>query len=177
MGNPRYPDKALFFTGVLYSNGDYYIKALQSLEDSFGEILMEGPPLIWDYSEYYSEELGKPIYRRFLFFKNLLEQERLSQIKLITNKIEHDLSTDGKRNINLDPGYLTPAKIVLASTKDYSHRLYLGNGIYGEVSMIYDKQKRQYIPHINTYKDYSDERYQRIFLMGRRLLFLLTTSI
>lgn len=172
MGNPRYPDKALLFTGILYSNEDYYIKAYKSLEDSFGGIAMEGPPLIWDYSEHYREELGKPIYRRFLFFNNLLEQEKLAQIKLATNKIEHVLSENGKRTVNLDPGYLTPAKIVLASTKDYSHRLYLGSGIYGEVTMMYDKGKRQYIPHINTYRDYNDEMYKRIFSIARRLLFL-----
>lgn len=172
MGKPRYPDKALLFTGVLYSDEDYYIRAHQYLEDIFGGIVMESPPLKWEFSDYYMDELGGPIFRRFMFFRNFIGQEDLSSIKLKTNEIEHSLSVNGKRNINLDPGYLTPAKIVLASTKDYSHRLYLGNGIYGEVTMIYDMRKKQYMPHINTYRDYNDERYKRSFLIARRLLFL-----
>lgn len=171
MGSPTSPEKALLFMGTLFSNEDYYIEARQSLERIFGEIVMESPAIKWDFSDYYKDELGGPIYRRFVFFKNLVDQENLSAIKLITNEIERNLSTDEKRNINLDPGYLTPAKIVLASTKDYSHRIYLKDGIYAEVTLIF--KKGQFVPHVNTYKDYQDERYLRIFMMARKLLAIL----
>ncbi|MEW6740237.1 MAG: DUF4416 family protein [Nitrospirota bacterium] len=171
MGSPTPPEKALLFIGTLFSNEDYYIEARQSLERIFGEIVMETPVIRWEFSDYYKDELGEPVYRRFIFFKNLMEQENLSTIKLTTNEIEKNLSSDGKRNINLDPGYLTPAKIVLASTKDYSHRIYLKDGIYAEVTLIF--KKGQFIPHINTYKDYQDEKYLRIFMMARRLLSIL----
>lgn len=171
MGSPTPSEKALLFIGTLFSNEDYYIEARQSLERIFGEIVMESPAIKWDFSDYYKDELGGPIYRRFVFFKNLVEQENLSAIKLITNEIERNLSTDEKRNINLDPGYLTPAKIVLASTKDYSHRIYLKDGIYAEVTLIF--KKGQFVSHVNTYKDYQDERYLRIFMMARKLLAIL----
>ena len=171
MRSPTPPEKALLFIGTLFSNEDYYIEARQSLERIFGEIVMETPVIRWEFSDYYKDELGEPVYRRFIFFKNLMEQENLSTIKLTTNEIEKNLSSDGKRNINLDPGYLTPAKIVLASTKDYSHRIYLKDGIYAEVTLIF--KKGQFIPHINTYKDYQDEKYLRIFMMARRLLGIL----
>jgi hypothetical protein len=171
MGSPTPPEKALLFIGTLFSNEDYYIEARQSLERIFGEIVMETPVIRWEFSDYYKDELGEPIYRRFIFFKNLMEQENLSTIKLTTNEIEKNLSSDGKRNINLDPGYLTPAKIVLASTKDYSHRIYLKDGIYAEVTLIF--KKGQFIPHINTYKDYQDEKYLRIFMTARKLLSIL----
>lgn len=171
MGIPNPPDKALLFVGTLFSNHDYYIEATQSIERVFGEIVMETPAIRWDFSDYYKYELGESIYRKFVFFKNLIQQENLSTIKLITNELEKNLSSDGKRNINLDPGYLTPAKIVLASTKDYSHRIYLKDGIYAEVTLIF--KNGQFIPHINTYKDYQDERYLRIFMMARRLLGIL----
>ncbi|WP_333653625.1 DUF4416 family protein [Dissulfurispira sp.] len=171
MRSPTSPEKALLFIGTLFSNEDYYIEARQSLERIFGEIVMETPVIRWEFSDYYKDELGEPVYRRFIFFKNLMEQENLSTIKLTTNEIEKNLSSDGKRNINLDPGYLTPAKIVLASTKDYSHRIYLKDGIYAEVTLIF--KKGQFIPHINTYKDYQDEKYLRIFMMARRLLGIL----
>ncbi len=172
MGTPRPPEKALLFVGALFSNEDFYTEARQSLERIFGEAVMESPKIQWNFSDYYKDELGEPIYRRFIFFKKLIEHDYISTIKLITNEIERSLSSGGKRNINLDPGYLTPAKIVLASTKDYSHRIYLKDGIYAEVTLIF--VKGQFVPHVNTYKDYQDERYLRLFIMGRNLLSLLT---
>jgi len=171
MGSPTPPEKSLLFVGTLFSNEDYYIEARQSLERIFGEIIMESPAMRWDFSDYYRDELGEPIYRRFIFLKNLIEPENLSTIKLITNEIEKNLSIGEKRNINLDPGYMTPAKIILASTKDYSHRIYLKDGIYAEVTLIF--KNGRFIPHINTYKDYKDERYLRIFMMARKLLSIL----
>lgn len=171
MGIPCPPGKAFLFIGTLFSNVDYYVQAKQFLEKSFGEIVMEGPAIKWDFSDYYRKELGDSIYRRFLFFRNTIEQDSLASIKLTTNTIERELSSNGRRNINLDPGYLTHAKIVLASTKDYSHRIYLREGIYAEVTLIYKNGK--FIPHINTYKDYCDERYLRLFIIARSLLHLL----
>lgn len=171
MGIPKPPEKAILFVGTLFSKNEYYFQAIQSLGKFFGEVIMESPLIKWDFSDYYKKEIGEPIYRRFIFLKNLIEQENLSDIKLTTNDIEKSLSSDGKRNINLDPGYLTPAKIVLASTKDYSHRIYLKDGIYGEVTLIF--RQGRFVPHINTYRDFQDERYLRLLMIARKLLFLL----
>ncbi len=168
MGKPNFPPKALLFIGVLYSNDDYYIKSLNLLDSQFGEIAMISPPIEWNFSDYYKDELGTNILRRFIFFKNLVEQDNIADIKIITNKIEDSLSIDNKRNINIDPGYLTHAKVVLASTKDYSHRIYLRNGIFAEITLIFKKDR--FIPHLNTYKDYQDTRYLDIFIQARRLL-------
>ncbi|MDA8337993.1 MAG: DUF4416 family protein, partial [Nitrospiraceae bacterium] len=71
MGSPSPPEKSLLFVGTLFSNEDYYIEARQSLERIFGEIIMESPAMRWDFSDYYRDELGEPIYRRFIFLKNL----------------------------------------------------------------------------------------------------------
>ncbi|HEX8947412.1 MAG TPA: DUF4416 family protein [Dissulfurispiraceae bacterium] len=176
MGSPRKPGRALLLVGLLFSDDNYRIKAMELLEEKFGEAVMESPPIPWDFSEYYREELGEPITRRFVFFKNLIEKDTLSSIKLITNEIESALSSGGKRTVNIDPGYLTLAKVVLASTKNYSHRLYLRDGIYAEVTMMYQKQKGRFVPHVNAYRDYTDERYQRFFLTARILLHFLTTA-
>ncbi|MBI3593003.1 MAG: DUF4416 family protein [Nitrospirae bacterium] len=170
---PKPPEKALLLAGTLFSNEDYYIKAQQALEEAFGEIIMESPVIKWDFSNHYKDELGEPVYRKFIFFRNLVEQDKLASIKLITHEIENSLSTNGKRNINLDPGYLTLAKLVLASTKDYSHRIYLTDGIYAEVTLAYNKGKGRFLPNPNTYRDYHDERYQKIFSMARALLLFL----
>ncbi len=168
MGTYKIPSKALLFTGILYSNEHYYLKSLELLSGHLGEIAMYSPPIAWDFSDYYRDELGENIIRRFVFFKNLTGQEELSEIKILSNRIEELLSTGNRRNINLDPGYLTPAKIVLASTKDYCHRIYLRDGIYAEVTLIF--KKNRFVPHLNTFKDYQDERYINIFMSARRLL-------
>ncbi|MBF0559057.1 MAG: DUF4416 family protein [Nitrospirae bacterium] len=171
---PTPPEQALLLVGTLFSRPDIYPKALRCLEECFGEAIMESPMIEWDFSEHYKEELGGPIFRRFIFFRKLIEQDHLSACKLKTCEIENSLSDDGKRTINLDPGYLTVAKLVLASTKDYSHRLYLTDGIFAEVTLSYSKDKGKYTPFSYTYRDYYDERYLRLFSIARSLLIFLS---
>lgn len=174
MGIPHNPCKALLFIGTLFQQTGYYFETRHALEKVFGEIVMESSPIQWNFSDYYADEMGQPLYRRFIFFKKLINQEDLSSIKLMTNVTERGFSMAGKRKINLDPGYLTPAKIVLASTKDYSHRIYLGDGIYGEVTLIF--KRGRFTAHVNTYKDYLDERYFMVFAIARKLLSLLSSN-
>jgi len=176
MGMPRSPEKTLLFVGALFCKEHYYIEAYRSLEKAFGEAIMETPPLCWDFSEHYKKEMGEPLFRRFLFFKDLIEPDKLSEIKLMTNDLERELSAEGRRNINLDPGYLTLAKVVLASTKNYSHRIYLKKGIFAEVTLIFSKAQGKFIPNINTYNDYKDERYGKFFLLARDLFYLLNSD-
>lgn len=102
-----------------------------------------------------------------MFFKNLISEEDIADIKIKTNQIEKELSVEGKRKINLDPGYIGLAKLVLATTKDYSHRIYLRRGIYGEVTLIY--RGNSFTPHINTYRDYSDREYIELFNLARNI--------
>ncbi|MEW6214617.1 MAG: DUF4416 family protein [Nitrospirota bacterium] len=168
MGKPSPPEHALLFVGTLYQDEKYLSIAKEKLNDSFGEVIMESPSLEWNYSNYYRDELGWPIKRTFIFFKNTINPEILADIKLITNDIEHQLSTKGRRNINIDPGYLTLSKVVLASTKNYAHRIYLGKGIYGEVTLIY--REGRYNPHLYTYRDYQDRTYIEIFMNARAVL-------
>lgn len=173
MGRIRPTEKTLLFVGALFSNPDYYLEAYKMLEESFGEIVMETPQMKWDFSDHYRDEMGEPIFRRFLFFRNLIQPDQLSKIKITTNDLEKQLSTGANRNINLDPGYLTLAKIVLASTKDYSHRVYLSDGIYAEVTLVFAKEQGIFVPNINTYNDYKDDRYIKFFSMARQLFPLL----
>ena len=168
MGKIKPPEKALLFAGTLYSKADLFNRSKEILEINFGDILLTSPPLPWDYSEYYRDELGWPIFRQFIFFKTLIDPGALADIKLKTNEIEASLSTDGKRQINIDPGYLTLSKIVLASTKNYAHRIYLGKGIYAEVTLIY--KGNTYTPNLYTYKDYQDKSYIEIFMNVREIL-------
>jgi len=156
------PDvKALLLVGALYAKEEYYLKAKERLAGMFGPIVMETAPRAWDYTDHYEEELGPDILRRFLFFENTVNQNELAEIKIKTNSLEEELSTGGKRNVNLDPGYMTMAKLVLASTKDYSHRICLGRGIFAEVALSYIKDG--FKPYHYTYRDYRDEHCLKLF--------------
>jgi hypothetical protein len=168
VGNPSPPDPALFFIGTLYRSERYFSEAREKLKDSFGEIAFESPSMPWDYSEYYKEELGRPLRRTFIFFRDMINPEALAGIKLLTNDLELQLSSGGKRNINLDPGYLTPYHVVLASTKNYAHRIYLGKGIYAEVTLIH--RDGRYCSHLFTYRDYASDEYIQLFERARSLL-------
>lgn len=168
MGKPIPPDPVLLFTGILYSDNLYFAKAKEILLKLFGPALLETPPFNWDYSDYYKKELGSQVMRTFIFFRKLINPEDIVDIKLKTNSIEDSLSADGKRKINLDPGYLTLSNVVLATTKNYSHRIYLGKGIYGEVTLLY--KDKTFVPHIFTYPDYQDKKCIDMFIKAREFL-------
>jgi hypothetical protein len=143
----------MLFVGALFSHVEHYDKGLDRLVGAFGPVLMETPVEPWG-SDYYDGELGTPVMRRFCFFERLIKQDEIADIKVWTNRLEVELSTDSGRKVNLDPGYLTTAKVVLATTKDYSHRIYLGKGIFAEVALIYKGSGFQ--PHVFTYNDFRD---------------------
>jgi Domain of unknown function (DUF4416) len=168
MGTPKPPESALLFVSTLYRDTDVFEQSEEILKNSFGDILYTSPPLPWNYSSYYKDEIGEQLFRQIIFFRNIVDPGLLADIKLKTNEIESALSLDGRRLINLDPGYLTPAKVVLASTKNYAHRLYLGKGIYGEITLLYKDET--YTPHIFTYRDYQDKSHIDIFIEAREML-------
>lgn len=161
MGKIKSPELALLFAGTLYSDPDIFNTAQTVLEKRFSTILHTSPPMPWDYSEYYREELGWPITRRFVFFEKLIDTGILADIKAETNGIEESFSSQGKRRINIDPGYLALSKVVLASTKNYSHRIHMGRGIYAEVTLVYRNDVFQ--AHLFTYSDYQEQRTLEMF--------------
>jgi len=168
VGKVKSPEPVLLFISTLYSNAGIFDQSQNTLIKNFGDILLISPSLPWDYSTYYKDELGSPLFRQIIFFKNLIDPGMLADIKLKTNEIEAELSSEGKRRINLDPGYLSLSQVVLASTKNYTHRIYLNKGIYGEVTLIF--QNGTYIPHLFTYKDYQDKTHIDIFMNAREIL-------
>ncbi len=165
MGKPGQPKRVLFFIATLFKDEEIYYLTRRIIVECFGDTILESAKKYWDYSKYYSAELGEPICRKFMFFKNPISEADISDIKLQTNQIEEKLSTNGKRTINIDPGYIGLSKLVLATTKDYSHRIYLKDGIYGEVTLIF--QDNSFRPYINTYRDYADNEYITLFNLMR----------
>jgi hypothetical protein len=138
------------------------------LEGMYGPVDMESPVLPWDHTEYYTEEMGSGLQRKFIFFKRLISPGDIADIKLKTTELEGGyLNESGGRGINLDPGYLDSARVALVSTDDYSHRLYLGGGIYGEVTLIYSGNDYMILPY--SYPDFRSRKYRDLFKTARKL--------
>ncbi len=177
MGRPRQsPDPALLFCGALFSDPGAYLKARGGLVKNFGPVFMETESYKW-HSSYYEEELGSPVLRSFIFFEDLISPEDIADIKLLTNGMEEELAENGRRTVNLDPGYIALSKIVLASTKEYGHRIYLKKGVYAEVTMLYSRSANDFRPHEYTYRDFSDGKNREAFLAARDFLKTKTLSL
>lgn len=137
--------------------------------ESFGPIALSSEPFDFTETDYYTATMGAGLKKQFLAFERLIDSVALAGIKRQTNDWEADYVALGRhaerRPLNLDPGYLTPAKLVLASTKDHAHRLYLRDGIFAEVTLTFRQRKWQ--PLEWTYPDYRRDDYQ-IFLTACR---------
>lgn len=164
----KFPEKAVLFAGALFSDPEVVEPAFAMLVEAFGDFLLASPPLKWNYTDYYDQELGTPIKRRYVFFRSIIDPSFLVEAKRITNEIETEFLHSGSRRINLDPGYLTLAKVVLASGKNYSHRIYLGKGVYAEIELYF--QAGKYNAFHYTYPDYRDARFLKFFMKARGLL-------
>lgn len=150
-----------FICGLIYFQEIVYKEAKAILERKFGPIDFESQVINFDFTSYYYEEMGKPLFRRFISFKKLKDPSNFIKIKRFCLQIEKKFSRQGKRRINIDPGYLNEAKLVLTTIKDFSHRIYLGKGIYAEVTLYFKKGKFRDFP--TTFPDYKTPLYKDIF--------------
>ena len=138
-------------------------------QQAWGKIAHESPRFEFTQTDYYQAEMGTDLRKTFWVFSRPFDPAELPRIKLLTNRWEEEYAaanpTPEPRPLNLDPGYLTLAKLVLASTKDHSHRLYLGEGIYGEVTLYYSGRRWQ--AREWTYADYRRDDFQQFFTQCR----------
>jgi len=154
-------------TGILINHLEYREDLLTTLKADFGPPDYISELLDFSFTRYYDKEMGSTIMRFFVSFEQLVEPDRLADIKLITGKIERSFSDKGNRKINLDPGILSLSRFILASTKDSSHRIPLSSGIYGEITLMYEKN--EFRPVEWTYPDYQSEKYRSILKKIRTL--------
>ncbi|MBD3246955.1 MAG: DUF4416 family protein [Candidatus Omnitrophica bacterium] len=155
------PRPVKFFFGVLYSEESIYIRARELLAEKYGTCDFETKPVPFTFTDYYQEEMGSGLLRRFFSLRTLRTPARLVGIKLDSIGVEKKFSVGERRKINIDPGYINEAKLVLASTKDFSHRIYLSRGIFAEVTLTY--QHRKFRPLPTTFPDYRTEWYREQF--------------
>jgi hypothetical protein len=165
LSQPQAPQPAKLVVGVFLQDKRLLQDVVRPLQSAFGAVDMVSPWFDFDFTDYYRSEMGSPLYRRMLAFKPLIMQEELSTIKCRTNEVENSFVTDGRRRVNIDPGYLLHERFVLATGKNYTHRIYIGQGIYADLTLIYQKGEFKTLPW--TYPDYAAAE-MRAFLLGVR---------
>jgi hypothetical protein len=160
MGTTREPTPVKLVVPMLAGSTALLDVAQQAVCDALGPTDYVSDDLAFDFTDYYAAEMGAPLLRRFVSMRALMDPGDLARLKLRTNALERAWSQGGRRAVNLDPGYLAGAKFVLATTKDYAHRIYLGEGIYAEVTLLYRGGAFEPLPW--TYPDYCSAAYHRI---------------
>ena len=152
MGKIVKPDPVKLICGILASDTGWLEKSHEILAREFGPLDLKSEIVPFDFTSYYENELGPAVLRQYVSFELLLDPGELASIKLTTNRLEEELSEDGVRRSNLDPGWLDLSKMVLATTKDATYRVYLGEGIYAQSTLYFEKGT--YRPWEWTYADY-----------------------
>ncbi len=119
----------------------------------------------FSHTDYYEKEMGRGLSRRFICFKDLISPDDLVDLKHYAFSVEQRQSRDGRRMVNIDPGYLAQEKIVLATFKNFSHRIYIGRGVYADLTLLY--RKGRFVPLEWTFPDYREPEVQSFFKKAR----------
>ncbi len=159
------PNPVKLIVGILAANNQCLNTAAEALTDKFGTADFTSEVWPFDKTDYYKEQTGPRILRQFISIDRLIDPGKLGKIKHQTNKLEQKLAKALRiplpRPVNLDPGVIEPSKLVLATTKNYSHRIYIGKKMFAEVTLIFDKGRWQALDH--TYPDYRQQCYFDFF--------------
>ncbi|MFC1682785.1 DUF4416 family protein [Candidatus Zixiibacteriota bacterium] len=164
---PSAPDPVKLFVGALISDQGIFEQTIEMLVREYGAVDFHSEPIPFDVTDYYQDEMGGPIQRIFLSFQELIDPGGLAEIKIKTNRIEEELAVDGQRKVNLDCGYMDVCKVVLASAKYNGQKIYLGQGIYADPTLHYEKGRFE--PYPWSFPDFKTGRYEKIFLKIREL--------
>ena len=158
--------------GILASNEQCLATVRDRLPVELGPIDLTSDIWPFDQTRYYHDQTGAQILRQFVTLEQLVDPAALADIKHQTNRIEQTLAetlaVSFPRPINLDPGIIEPSKLILASTKNFAHRIYIGKKMYAEVTLVFDKGAWRPLPY--TYPDYRQESYGAFFSQVREKL-------
>jgi len=155
MSTPRPAEAVKLLMSIIYAGSDLPEALLDSLSGEFGVIDFISAEMPFHYTDYYTGEMGSSLVRRFIFFDTLIRPESLPDVKIFTNDVENRYSEKGNRRVNIDPGYISPAHMILATGKGYTHRPYLRDGIYADLTLIYREKSFHPLPW--TYPDYAEK--------------------
>jgi len=172
MWNVKEAKPVKLIVGILAADHQSLHAAVEAIDAKLGKTDFTSDVWPFDKTDYYKDQTGPRILRQFVSIEKLIDPGKLVKIKHKTNKLEQKLAAKAAlpvpRPVNLDPGYIEPSKLVLASTKNYSHRIYIGKKIYAEVTLIFDKGNWRPLEH--TYPDYRQQCYFDFFAKVRNKL-------
>jgi len=168
MGDINNPKPVQFFTSIIFKDDIFLENAERNIRETIGTTLDRIPSMPFYHTNYYEKEMGNNLSRIFILFEPLFQREKLPEIKLETNKIEESFLSDGKRTVNIDPGYISLENVVLATTKGYAHRIYLGSGIFADLTLIYHNGTYNSLEW--TYPDYGSQETIVMFKRWRGAL-------
>ena len=166
MGRIGVPKPVKLIMSLISSDDRLLQQVIQTLRERYGEVDFTSDILPFDFTDYYTEEMGAGLFRRLISFSPLIPRETLVKIKRETNEIEEQFALEGKRRVNIDPGYICAEHLILATTKGYTHRPYLGEGIHADLTLIY--RKGQFRPLDWTYPDYASSQVREILQRVRK---------
>ena len=169
MGETKGHPPVKLIMGMIAADANIFSSVEALLSQKFGHVDFWSDDIPFNYTDYYTKEMGPNLVRKFVGFEKLIQPEEIVEIKIFTNSLEERLfyPNTRRRRVNLDPGYVSAAKLVLASTKDHIHRIYLRDGIYAEITLR--MEKKTFRPWQWTYPDYRSEEYIGIFNEIRRI--------
>ena len=155
MSVPQRAEDVKLIASLFSGDGGLLGEAIEAMSEKYGKTDFISAPTLFDYTSYYAREFGGSLIRRFVSFEKLVRPESLPDIKNWTNALEKSLSREGQRRVNIDPGYLAKAHLILATGKGYTHRPYLRDGIYADLTLFYEDKKFRRLPW--TYPDYASD--------------------
>ncbi|MFZ5994741.1 MAG: DUF4416 family protein [Thermodesulfobacteriota bacterium] len=166
MSRPKPSSPAKLLVSIIAKNESLINETITALADRWGDVDFISEVLPFDQTDYYNTELGAPLVRRFAAFETLIDPSLLPDLKHETNAAEMEGALEGRRQVNIDPGYIVAERLILATGKNYTHRIYLGKGIYADLTLIYSKGGFQTLPW--TYPDYAGQKVRTIMEQIRR---------
>ena len=165
MSTPKEAKKVKLISSLFSSEEVLIEKVIKQMEGYFGPVDWVSEKLVFNRTRYYAKEMGGDLLRRFISFSKLIKTDSIVDIKLMTNKIENEHLVDKRRKINIDPGYTSLERLVLATGKNYVHRIYLTKGIYADLTLVF--HAGTFMPLAWTFPDYADEKVIGCFNMVR----------
>lgn len=166
------PKQVKLIVGILAASDEALSRAVECIEQRFGKGDFKSEVWAFTQTEYYKDEIGDNVLRQFISIEKLIDPGELADIKHQTNELEKELAErlklDLPRPVNLDPGIIEPSKLILATTKNFSHRIYIGNKMYAELTLSFNKGIWNSFAY--TFPDYKQRRYHEFFSKVRERL-------
>jgi hypothetical protein len=170
MAEPKPFSPVKLICGIIASEEATFKSAEGHLVRLYGPLDLTSPLFKFNFTDYYEKQMGLNLKRKFFSFTGLISPEKLGEIKLQTNELEEKIrkeSRASRRVVNLDPGYLTRSALIMATVKDFAHRIPLQQGIYAHLELLFSKKSIRTLDW--TYPDYRTEQYQKFFLDVRQI--------